>query len=912
MNNGGKFYSAPSEAEILAFADQHLAPYQRRRDELIAETCPFCKGGSSGDRNTFYLSLLTGQFICHRAHCGKSGGFPSILRHFGLAPHSKNVTKALSTLQIKTFPRTAAIEKYFSERGISQNTLDHFAISADEHGNILFPFYVEGELIYAKYRRPRPPMPKERKEWQEAGASPVLLGMDLCQPGQPLTITEGQCFPPDAEILTPSGWKRFDQYTPSEPVLAIDEEMHGVWQHPYAIVKKPYEGDLIRYSVGGNYVSVTTPDHNLVFRNKDGTILKRPAAEVTRSSGRHIPTAALVNGQGIELTDEQIALFIAVSADGSLSQRANGMRHVRFAVKKERKYIRIKHLLDMAGVEYHDSGLLPSGYYYVGFQAPFYITSKVFPSTWVVDATLEQRRLILNEMQYWDGNSVKGRRQLEYSSILQENAIFMQTIAHTCGYMATVMSRPKKWVVRGEMRHGVVYKVSILLQKNCISDQRLFPQTVPYRGDVHCVSVPTGMLLVRQEGHITITGNCDALSLYEAGISNVVSVPCGCENFDWVETCYDWLEQFPEIVIFGDNDPPGRKMVRTLAARLGEDRCKTVEDYPDGCKDANDILLKDGELELVAVHSAAKEIPIRGLIKLSDVQTVDPTTIPRIKTMIPALDEAMNGLEEGAISVFTGESGNGKSTLGGLLLLNAIEQGHSVCAYSGELPNAKFLEWIQLQCAGSDWITLKYDPVKGKNIPVLYPPAAKRISEWYSEKFYLFDSIEDAVDNTADSIMNVFTVAARRKGCKLFLVDNLMTALSDAGDEENRAQAKFIATLKRFAVRYGVHVLIVAHPRKTKAGEPIKKDDVGGNKMITNLASNVIVVERPNLRIIKARDAGNTRLIECCYCGDSRRIYQTSAGDLYKYSWNRDGLTPPSVRADSMPEYGIQLAQQMF
>ena len=597
MSNGGKFYSAPSEAEILAFADQHLAPYQRRRDELIAETCPFCKGGSSGDRNTFYLSLLTGQFICHRAHCGKSGGFPSILRHFGLAPHSKNVTKALSTLQIKTFPRTAAIEKYFSERGISQNTLDHFAISADEHGNILFPFYVEGELIYAKYRRPRPPLPKERKEWQEAGASPVLLGMDLCQPGKPLTITEGQI---------------------------------------------------------------------------------------------------------------------------------------------------------------------------------------------------------------------------------------------------------------------------------------------------------------------------DCFSLYEAGISNVVSVPCGCENFDWVETCYDWLEQFPEIIIFGDNDPPGRKMVRTLAARLGEDRCKTVEDYPDGCKDANDILLKDGELELVAVHSAAKEIPIRGLIKLADVQTVDPTTIPRIKTMIPALDEAMNGLEEGAISVFTGESGNGKSTLGGLLLLNAIEQGHSVCAYSGELPNAKFLEWIQLQCAGSDWITLKYDPVKGKNIPVLYPPAAKRIAEWYSEKFFLYDSIEDAVDNTADSIMNVFTVAARRKGCKLFLVDNLMTALSDAGDEENRAQAKFIATLKRFAVRYGVHVLIVAHPRKTKAGEPIKKDDVGGNKMITNLASNVIVVERPNLRIIKARDAGNTRLIECCYCGDSRRIYQTSAGDLYKYSWNRDGLTPPSVRADSMPEYGIQLAQQMF
>ena len=32
----------------------------------------------------------------------------------------------------------------------------------------------------------------------------------------------------------------------------------------------------------------------------------------------------------------------------------------------------------------------------------------------------------------------------------------------------------------------------------------------------------------------------------------------------------------------------------------------------------------------------------------------DPTTVPRIKTMIPALDETIGGLAEGAITVFTG------------------------------------------------------------------------------------------------------------------------------------------------------------------------------------------------------------------------------------------------------------------
>lgn len=243
-------------------------------------------------------------------------------------------------------------------------------------------------------------------------------------------------------------------------------------------------------------------------------------------------------------------------------------------------------------------------------------------------------------------------------------------------------------------------------------------------------------------------------------------------------------------------------------------------------------------------------------------------------------------------------------------MLNAIEQGHNVLAYSGELSNERFQEWILLQAAGSDWISLKYDQVKSKNIPTVIQPARERILQWLKGRFYLFSSNEDPASSIADSILEVFTMAARRRGCKLFLVDNIMTALLDATEEENRAQGRFLGSLKRFAVKYGVHVLVVAHPRKTKAGEVISKNDVGGNKMITNLASNVIVVERPDLRVIKARDCGYTRLIECCYAGDSRRVYQASVGDMNKFSWNKEGLTPPSVRADSVPEYGVQFSQQ--
>ena len=69
------------------------------------------------------------------------------------------------------------------------------------------------------------------------------------------------------------------------------------------------------------------------------------------------------------------------------------------------------------------------------------------------------------------------------------------------------------------------------------------------------------------------------------------------------------------------------------------------------------------------------------------------------------------------------------------------------------------------------------------------------------------------------------------------------------------------------------------------------------------------MVERPNLRLIKNREGGRLRTIECCYCADSHRIYQADVGDISHYSWDQTGLTPPETRANSMPEYGIQMAE---
>lgn len=416
---------------------------------------------------------------------------------------------------------------------------------------------------------------------------------------------------------------------------------------------------------------------------------------------------------------------------------------------------------------------------------------------------------------------------------------------------------------------------------------------------------------------IITEGQCDAMALYEAGLTNVVSVPSGCENLEFVTLCWDWLEKFHTIILFGDNDPPGRKMVDTLVKKLGEYRVLVVRDYPEVpnsspvayCKDANEILLRYGESMLLEMVDNADEIETKGLMKLADVIPYDPTKVPRIRTMIPDLDATIGGLAEGGVTVLTGASGNGKSTLSGQLILCAIEQGYNCCAYSGELAAQNFQEWFHLQAAGSDWITLKNDPVRGKPVPIVPPDVAQRIIKWYEPHMYMYNNDEVFIDvKQADAIVNVFTIAARKNDCRLFLVDNLMTTTADS-EEEFRAQAQFVNSMKVFAKRYQAHVLIVAHARKIQAGAHIQKSDVSGSSAIINLADCAIVSERPDLRIIKNRSDGQERTIICAYCGDSRRIYQADAGDKCRFSWDRTGLTPPAVRADSMPEYGVQLAQ---
>ena len=313
-------------------------------------------------------------------------------------------------------------------------------------------------------------------------------------------------------------------------------------------------------------------------------------------------------------------------------------------------------------------------------------------------------------------------------------------------------------------------------------------------------------------------GQIDCLSLYEAGVSNVVSVPSGCNHLEWIDLCWEWLEKFNQIILFGDSDEAGREMVATLATRLGEDRCMIPNEYPECiwngvdqnriCKDANEILYCYGPEFLKNLVDSCEPAPIKGVINVGQIVYVDPISRPRIMTKIPKLDRMTGGLQEGGVSIISGKSGEGKSTLTGTLLLNAVQDGLKVCVYSGELDEVIFLDWLLTQATERKYIGYKTDERTKKNMPCVSADIRKRIQRWLDGNMWLYDNKIVGEQEQTKAILAVFEACARRYGCKLFIVDNLMSALTSP-EEENRAQAKFTAQLKAFSRKYHCHVVMI-------------------------------------------------------------------------------------------------------
>jgi len=168
------------------------------------------------------------------------------------------------------------------------------------------------------------------------------------------------------------------------------------------------------------------------------------------------------------------------------------------------------------------------------------------------------------------------------------------------------------------------------------------------------------------DGPIVIAeGEMDALSCIQAGYGRSVSLPDGWtadgEKRDCLIDAEPLLRKSPYVIVAGDNDEAGRSLPKAVSNILAGHDVRFVT-WPEGCKDANDVLAQHGEGVLCKCLTEAKQIDPEGGF-ITGISDLPP--LPDRRVLRPGMNpfDKRFAFEVGAMSVGTGTPGAGKSTL---------------------------------------------------------------------------------------------------------------------------------------------------------------------------------------------------------------------------------------------------------
>lgn len=451
-----------------------------------------------------------------------------------------------------------------------------------------------------------------------------------------------------------------------------------------------------------------------------------------------------------------------------------------------------------------------------------------------------------------------------------------------------------------------------------------------------------GMNKVNTTFPLVITeGECDALSVFESGYANVVSIPFGSgkNKISWLEHNFDWLEQFNEIILWFDNDKSGIESRKDASARLGSWRTKYVE-LPievngKKVKDANDVLFHLGKTAVLNFIENAQEIPVQNVVDLSTVEDFDIEKAGGLFSGIKSLDDIIYKFVYGSVVILTGKKGHGKSTLlNQVFISEALNQGEDVFIFSGELRNSILKNWIETTMIGRENIKMKNNFVRN-----FEKDAREEMRKWYAGRIWSFDGSTNDADTIIDRAINV----TRKFGAKIWVLDNLMTLDIGVTGQTNelQMQGELMVKLTNLAALYNVLVVLVAHPRKSANGFEISRrlqtDDVAGAGAIGNLAQYIISVHRFSKEekegelnksgtgyvkgkkpieydvvtdVLKNRYTGKDGAVPLYFDYPSYRFYQTALELWKRYGWNKSTAPmetkDPNTHGLETPDWAVE------
>lgn len=327
---------------------------------------------------------------------------------------------------------------------------------------------------------------------------------------------------------------------------------------------------------------------------------------------------------------------------------------------------------------------------------------------------------------------------------------------------------------------------------------------VPYGMDI-CLDNCTDSIIV-------VEGEPDALSCFEAGCKNVVSVPNGAnkgsQNLAWLDEVIDLFAN-KKIIIGVDMDEAGESLRQELGRRFGRENCLNVE-WPR--KDANQVLVEMGPESVLQAIKDAKPFPVEGIeiVDQNDLLSLWEDGAPEgFNTFWENMDEHIN-IQPGMVTLITGIPGHGKTTwLKNLLARLSIHHGWKHMIYSGEEASAQFAaaELMSIIAEKSFFKHPFCQRLTRDDIEYLTP--------FVNDHFRYYST--DTQESTIEAITAKARELVRNFGVRSLVIDNMSSVernIKGSGESRHNAVGDMMRDFRVMARSLGIHIFLVAHPKK--------------------------------------------------------------------------------------------------
>lgn len=309
------------------------------------------------------------------------------------------------------------------------------------------------------------------------------------------------------------------------------------------------------------------------------------------------------------------------------------------------------------------------------------------------------------------------------------------------------------------------------------------------------------------DGPIVITeGEIDALSAMQAGFTRAVSLPDGWtadgEKRDCLIDAEVRLRESPFVIVAGDNDEAGKSLPKAVANILAGHDVRFVT-WPDGCKDANDVLVKFGEGELARCLTEAKQIDPEGGF-ITGISDLPPMPARRVLRLGMSPYDNVVAFEVGAMSVGTGTPGSGKSTFTTFAAHHiAQNEGVRVGMLAFETHPYRTRDHLSRLMTQRPWDSLSADEQRS-------------LGEALDKRFRIVHRTFESRQHNMEWLRQMIYTLAVRDNCKFIIVDpwNELEHLPEPGESMTAYINWALQQIRTWAEQYDCHICLIAHPRK--------------------------------------------------------------------------------------------------